>query len=89
MLDDFAMTPARVSRIVPCGNQSWIDAVLRGRAARGTAILVRGVTLPGVDQRADRQHLLHRAGLVDVAAARASRGRPSGDSVGSLASYVG
>ena len=40
------------------------DAVLTLPAGRGPAILVRAVDPAGVDQRGQREHLLHRAGLV-------------------------
>ncbi len=45
MLEDLAMTPARVSLIRSWGNQSWIGRSSR-KSAPGTFSLVRSVTLP-------------------------------------------
>ena len=45
MLDDFAITPARVRWIMPCGNQSVIVLVSRV-SEPGTLSRVCGVTLP-------------------------------------------
>ena len=71
MLDDLAITPASVSLISAVAEPVVDRRGPGGAARRAPAILVRGGDLAGVDERAEREHLLDRAGLVDVGHERA------------------
>ena len=87
MLDDFASTPARVSLISPCSNQSWITRSWRD-SAPGIVSLVRGVTLP-VSIRELRVITFCTEPGSYMSLSALDLNSSSGESSGLLASYVG